>query len=121
MKANLGTSAALNLYQRTILFRVASTCPLVISRKQQNMQVLLLFWIAKLMRERAAQKSKHQPAKRRIVSAAGLNPAAVNKDEFYSKIPEITINLLATPFPPPYLYVSESGEIYEKNMEFVLE
>lgn len=77
--------------------------------------------IANLMRERAIAKAKHHSAKRKLVTAANLNPNAVNKGQFYSKIPKIAVTPLATPFPPPYLYVSESERIYKKNVKFVLE
>lgn len=77
--------------------------------------------IANLMWERVIAKAKYHSTKRKLVTAANLNLSAVNKDLFYSKIPKIAVIPLATPFPPPYLYVLESERIYKKNMKFVLE
>lgn len=75
--------------------------------------------IAEAMRRIKGQNATHHTAKHRLVTQARLKPGAEN--DIYTNIPTITVERLATPFPPPYLYVSESQAIYNKNMKFVLE
>lgn len=76
--------------------------------------------LAGVMRRMKGRNATHHTAKRRLITAARLKPDSGLLADLYSGIPTITVTRLATPFPPPYLYVSESEAIYDKNMKFVL-
>jgi hypothetical protein len=75
----------------------------------------------RVMQARKSKRSTYHTAKRRLVTYAGLNPSADNKDAFLATIPPRYCARLDKPFPPVHLYVSEDESIFKQNAVFVLE
>ncbi|KAF7770914.1 hypothetical protein Agabi119p4_6888 [Agaricus bisporus var. burnettii] len=75
----------------------------------------------KLLKERRSHISRLHSQKRRVINLSNLNSGSLDKDAFLRHIPIRHCERLAFPFPPPSLYVSETKDIFDRNMAFVLE
>ncbi|KAF7761772.1 hypothetical protein Agabi119p4_9764 [Agaricus bisporus var. burnettii] len=70
---------------------------------------------------RKQNNTKYKKQKRNIIKRSNLTLNADAKRKLLDSLPIIECKRQSTPFPPEDLYISETDEIYRKNMAFVLE
>lgn len=86
-----------------------------------NTQSSISLPLRKLMKDCQILSAHYQARKRRLINLSNLNPNTTDKHKFLSQVPVHKCRCLAATFPPPSLYVSETQDIYDRNMAFVTE